>query len=384
MNSNALTEREELSSSENSPLVDYALKGLELCWLPKHGRWSHIYHLDYRKPPNESLPKSDVFYTLNVLLGLARVRRVPASIDLSAIFHRNAADLVTLPVSKYAFGVALWAAAELRFDLPSEVLRHIDVMLSDRKNWWSYRAQDLGMIAVGVSAQAKLDPIKWSHIAAQLFAFLVERYLSRSGLFYDAAFGPRRRFASFASQTYLTLACYAYGELAGDTRAIEIANTCTRKIIARQGPNGEWPWFFDATSGRVVDFYEIYSVHQCGMAPAFLEHAERHGVAEARGAMIKGFNWILGKNQLNIPMLVTDLHMTIRSQVRKGELHTKMRRVLRSFQNSILGRDAALIDPAGLELRQECRSYELGWILWSFGQRLDLPELTHNEIFTTK
>ena len=384
MNSNALTEREELSSSENSPLVDYALKGLELCWLPKHGRWSHIYHLDNRKPPNDSLPKSDVFYTLNVLLGLARVRRVPASIDLSAIFHRNAADLVTLPVSKYAFGVALWAAAELRFDLPSQVLCHIDVMLSDRKNWWSYRAQDLGMIAVGVSAQAKLDPIKWSPVAAQLFAFLVERYLSRSGLFYDAAFGPRRRFASFASQTYLTLACYAYGELAGDTRAIEIANTCTRKIIARQGPNGEWPWFFDATSGRVVDFYEIYSVHQCGMAPAFLEHAERHGVAEARSAIIKGFNWVLGQNQLKIPMLVTNLHMTIRSQVRKGELHTKMWRVLRPFQNSFLGREAALIDPDGLELRRECRSYELGWILWSFGQRLDLPELTHNEIFTTK
>jgi len=382
MNSNALTAREELPSSENSPLVDYALKGLELCWLPKHGRWSHIYHLDNRKPANESLPESDVFYTLNVLLGLARVRRVPASIDLSAIFHRNAADLVTLPVPKYAFGVALWAAAELRFDLPSQVLHHIDVMLSDRKNWWSFRAQDLGMIAVGVSAQAKLDPIKWSRIAAQLFAFLVERYLSRSGLFYDAAFGPRRRFASFASQTYLTLACYAYGELAGDTRAIEIANTCTRKIIARQGPNGEWPWFFDAASGRVVDFYEIYSVHQCGMAPAFLEHAERHGVSEARSAIIKGFNWVLGHNQLEIPMLVTNLHMTIRSQARKGELHTKMWRALRAFQKFFLSREAVLIDPGGLELRRECRSYELGWILWSFGQRLDLPELTHNKIFT--
>ena len=25
-----------------------------------------------------------------------------------------------------------------------------------------------------------------------------------------------------------------------------------------------------------------------------------------------------------------------------------------------------MIDPADLELRCECRSYELGWILWSF------------------
>src|ERR1019366_2913043 len=43
----------------NSPLIEYALKGLERCWLPEHGRWSHIYHLDGRKDPNESLPQSD-------------------------------------------------------------------------------------------------------------------------------------------------------------------------------------------------------------------------------------------------------------------------------------------------------------------------------------
>ena len=76
--------KRDISLSENSPLVDYALKGLELCWLPEYGRWSHIYHLDNRDQPDKSVPESDVFYTLNVLLGLARVRRVPGSINLSA------------------------------------------------------------------------------------------------------------------------------------------------------------------------------------------------------------------------------------------------------------------------------------------------------------
>ena len=125
------------------------------------------------------------------------------------------------------------------------------------------------------------------------------------------------------TQTYLLLACYAYGELMGDDRAIQIANACTRKLIERQGPNGEWPWFFDAASGRVLDFYEVYSVHQYGMAPAFLMHAEQHGVFEARSAIVRGFNWVLGQNQLGRPMLVPDLHLSIRSQVRKGELRTK-------------------------------------------------------------
>jgi hypothetical protein len=117
------------------------------------------------------------------------------------------------------------------------------------------------------------------------------------------------------------------------------------------------------------------------MAPAFLEYAEQHGVSEARSAIVKGFNWILGQNQLAVPMLVRDLHLTIRSQVRRGELYSKKWRVLRALKNSILGREASLIDPTGLKLRRECRSYELGWILWSFGRRSDLPELTHNEMF---
>ena len=366
----------------NSPLIDYALKGLQLCWLPEHGRWSHIYHLDNRDHPNESVPHSDVFYTLNVLLGLSRVSRPPQSIHLSDTFQRNASFLVRLPVPKYAFGMALWAGAELAQDVPDEIIRRIRAMLSDENNWRSFRAQDLGMILVGVVAQAKLDKKKWAPIAARLFAFLIDRYSSPSDLFYDAPFGLRRRYASFATQTYLMLACYAYGELIEHERAITIANSCARKVIAQQGPNGEWPWFFDAAAGLVVDFYEVYSVHQYGMAPAFLERAEQHGVSGARKALVKGFNWVLGQNQLAIPMLVPSLHLSIRSQVRRGELHTKNWRVLRALGNSLLGHESGLINPKNIEVRRECRSYELGWILWSFGQRADLTELTHNEMFT--
>jgi len=327
------------------------------------------------------MPPSDVFYTLNVLLGMARVRRVPRNVNLAETFERNARQLVALPVSKYAFGVALWASAELKLALPDDLLCHIDGMLSDKDQWRSFRAQDLGMIVVGVAAQARIDRKKWSPIVTDLFEFLLDRYYAPSGLFFDTASGLRRRFASFATQTYLLLACYAYGELMNDDRAIRTANVCTRKLIERQGPNGEWPWFFDAASGRVIDFYEVYSVHQYGMAPAFLEVAERHGVSEARAAIIKGFNWVLGQNQLSTPMLVPDLHLSVRSQVRRGELTTKKWRVLRALGNSMLARDAFLIDPSELELRRECRSYELGWILWSFGQRADLPALTHNSVF---
>jgi hypothetical protein len=369
------------SVQKNSPLVDYALRGLDRCWLPESGRWSYIYHLGPRKQPNESLPPSDVFYTLNVLLGMARVQQVPRHLVLSEIFRRNVGQLQKLPVSKYAFGVALWVSAELDLQIPESVLSHINRNVLQEEAWSSFRAQDLGMILTGVAAQAKHDRFKWAPIATKLFQFLIERYHAVSGLFFDAAFGPRRRFASFATQTYLTLACYAYGELMSDDRAIDIANACTRKLIERQGPQGEWPWFFDAATGQVLDFYEIYSVHQYGMAPAFLERAEQHGVLEAKDAIVRGFNWVLGNNQLGKPMLVPELSLSIRSQVRKGEMRTKNLRVLRALRNTMFGFKAGLVAPSELELRLECRSYELGWILWSFGRRSDLQELTHHEMF---
>lgn len=369
------------SSGSNAPLVDYALKGLDRCWLPEFGRWSHIYHLDSRVQPNESVPHSDVFYSLNVLLGMARVQRVPRHIDVAEIFLRNVGHLPKLPVRDYAFGMALWASAELGLSIPGAVLGHIDNVVLNANRWNSFRAQDLGMILVGVCAQAEKDRAKWSSTATQLFKFLLDRYLAPSGLFFDAASGPRRRFGSFATQTYLLLACYAYGEVMNDERAIRIANAGTSKLIERQGPQGEWPWFFEATSGRVLDFYEVYSVHQYGMAPAFLERAERHGMLEARSAIIRGFNWVLGNNQLGRSMLMPELNLSIRSQVRGGELHSKNWRVLRAVRNAVLGTKASLIEPSQVELRMECRSYELGWILWSFGSRTDLQELTHHAMF---
>jgi len=365
----------------NSPLVNYALKGLERCWLREHGRWSHIYHLDGRDQPNESLPQSDVFYTLNVLLGISRLKEGTHKIDTSAIFERNVLQLLTLPVAKYAFGMALWTAAQLKLDIPANLRRHLKVLLSEPKYWWSFRAQDLGMILIGILAEAKVDRKELYRFAEPLYSFLLGRYHTPSGLFFDSPRGLRRRFASFASQTYLTLACYWYGEFAGSTRAVEIANACTQKLIGLQGPNGEWPWFFDAETGRVLDFYEIYSVHQYGMAPAFLEHAEQHGVRTARDALIKGFHWVLGSNQLGEPMLVPEMHLSLRSHTRKRELHTNKLRMIRAAYNVYFGGIADFIDPVDIQIRRECRSYELGWILWSFGNRADLPQLTHNPVF---
>jgi len=369
------------TAERNSPLINFALRGLDRCWIAGQGRWSHIYHLDGRPEPNESKPESDVFYTLNVLLGLSRVAELPAHVDVRAIFARNCASLTRLPVRSYALGMALWAGAELELELEEPVSRKIEALLSGNAEWERLHAQDIGMLLTGVVAQSRKGRVRWSRYAEPLFRFLRDKHQGGSGLFFDTPRGLRRRFASFATQVYLSIACYQYGEHADDPTAIAIANACVRKLIALQGPRGEWPWFFDAVGGQVLDFYEVYSVHQYGMAPALLEWAERFGEPGAREALIRGFEWVLGANQLGRPMVMPETGLSIRSQIRRGERDSKAPRMARAVANSLLRRSSGLVNPARLDLRLECRSYEFGWILWAFGLRRDLRALTDHAAF---
>jgi hypothetical protein len=366
------------------PLIRYALRGLRNCWLPDHQRWSHIYHLDGRDEPNESVPESDVFYSLNVLLGLSRVSGAEQlGYGIDAVLDRCARQLLMLNVKKYAYGMALWASAALGKDLPDDTDRAIHAFVRERAHWQALRAQDVGMILTGLAARAAAGDDRGRDLLRPLFEHIRARHACPSGLFFEGGGALRRRFATFATQTYLVIAYYAYFEASGDERALDLANACVRKLIALQGPQGEWPWFYHVPSGQVADFYEVYSVHQDGMAPAFLELAERHGVPGARDALRHGFSWILGANQLGETMLRPELGMVVRSHVRRGELDSKLPRMLRSGFAALgwRGRRDAL--PENLVLRLECRSYHLGWILWSFAGRQDLPEITRAPEFAS-
>jgi len=373
-----------INSSQVSPLIQFTIRGLDKCWMPQHGRWSHIYHLDGRKSPNESIPPSDVFYTLNVLLGFSRLAHsgLNHGYELAKIFHENVSLMLKLDVSKYAYGMALWTAAELGLEMEAESLASIRRLIDDRRQWKRFHAQDLGMILIGCVAQARRAPAShWTSTAHDLFRFLLQSYTCPGGLFLDAAAGVRRAFSSFATNTYLTLASYIYGCWSGSKIALALANACALKLIELQGPQGEWPWFFYSPSSLVVDFYEVYSVHQMGMAPAFLEYAEQHGVSGAMESLVRGFKWILGQNQMGHSMLRKSDSLVCRSQIRKERIGNREKRILRATFNAITRRSAELIDPSKLQLRLECRSYELGWILWSFGGRRDLTELQYHEDF---
>ena len=273
-------------------------------------------------------------------------------------------------------------AAELEFDIPLRTLSDIQSLIADREGWMKFRAQDLAMILIGCVEQAKRNMPELGPVAKDLFAHLDQNYSCESCLFFDESTGLRRRFSSFATNSYLTLACYIYGEWCGDRRALDLANRCTRKLISLQGPQGEWPWFFYTPAGRVVDFYEVYSVHQDGMAPSFLEHAEKHGVAFAREAMQKGFMWIYGENQLAPVHAMAKGRADLPVACPQGRMADKGKRIMRAMTHACAGLGGNLAAPTGAGASPGGPKPHLGWVLWSFGHRDDLPAITHNPMLS--
>jgi hypothetical protein len=370
------------SVNDQTPLNAYGLAGLRRCWMPEHGMWSHKYHLDGRHPENESVPHSDVYYSLNVLLGLSTVRAAWGGepYDVPALFQSLCNILPTRPVRNGAWGMALWAGAELDMAAPGLVADRLRPLAADAEPAAGWTAQDLGLSVSGVAAQAQRDP-SWRPLADALFRLLYERFRGPGALVRDSSRGGRRHFATFASQVYAALAFYHYGELTGDDRALAAANAISAKLIALQGPLGEWPWFYMPGGDRVLDAYEVYSVHQHGMAPAFLHHSVKHGVPGAREAIVRGYEWIFGTNQMRQSMLLPALSLIYRSQARRGFQGRRIGRVLRSALVAATGLSPWTSDPASLRLTQEMRSYEFGWLLWSFGNRTDYPAFTQHRAF---
>jgi hypothetical protein len=373
------------TTTPESRLISYASAGLRRCWIPDLGRYSFRYRFDVsQRQANESVAEGEAFYTLNVLLGLSRLPTAHRFeyLDSKDVYNGCCAALGSPGTRPYSLGMALWAGALLGIEPPSMLLDRVNAILASARRLLRCTAQDIGMLLSGASAMALASGGHWRRAAETLAFHLAKNYRDPSThIFYNAGLGYRRRFASFASQVYPILSLYQFGEALAQQWAIRLADEGASQMIRLQGPRGEWGWFYYVPQARTVDFYEVYSVHQHGMAPAFLHHAVAHGVPGAREALVKGFLWLFGDNEIGASMLRPNERMFYRSQVRAGELGSTLPRVRRSIVNAGLGRSDTAGNHRGLVLRQECRSYELGWILWSFGDRSDYPELTERREF---
>jgi hypothetical protein len=303
-------------------------------------------------------------YTLMARIALAKAEAGGAvhAIDVGAA-DRALAERLVDDLVPGDLGLYLWADAVTRQGRADALLARLDASLDRAGDLSRLEGQELGWIAQGLALQTAAGD---SPRARNLLARAVDVLLANqtpSGLLAHWRRGRiRLRFPNFATEIYGVLALATVAKLDLDGRAAAAASRAADTLLSLQLEDGGWPWIYDTQTGRVVERYELYSVHQHAMAPmGLLQLYEVTGDERYLKAARRGVAWIFGRNELGRSMVDPE----------RGVIYRSVRR-RRPFDRLLLYGNtagAALVGSARagrgrlVELNATCRPYELAWLI---------------------
>jgi len=179
----------------------------------------------------------------------------------------------------------------------------------------------------------------------------------------------RGHIGSFADQVYPIYAMVQFSRVYQIEEASQAALKCARAICRMQGPEGQWWWHYNSVSGKVVEHYPVFSVHQDGMAPMALTALQNACGTDFRGPIEKGLGWIYGANELQQDLTDESENLIWRC------VGQRRFDVYRGYLSAALGRNRGIA--RDLQVLYECRPYHLGWLLYAFaGTQVNSGHLT--------
>lgn len=315
-------------------------------------------------------------YTLMVLLGLLKAEEAGLAhgLDLGAIDAAVQRELGSTRLTTGDLGLYLWADARAGAGRGDDLLVRLEPRLAGAA---ACEGMEIGWLVTGLALQAAAGARRAERLLRIALDRLVENQ-SPSGLFFQHGRRDfRRRFPNFATQIYGVLALAETARLGLDHRAAAAARLAADRLLALQLPDGGWPWLLDARTGRVVERYEVYSVHQDAMAPmGLLALSEATGDARYARAALAGVPWLEGRNELTASFVLEEERMIYRS-IRRRRPFDRFWLYANTVSAAACGRARA---GGGrlLELNPTDRPYHLGWILEAWCGR---EEVTDSDAF---
>lgn len=374
-----------------SDLVQLASDVLREMYDPDSGQFSETTSVVDGSYVNCFSVDPGVRYTANCLLGLARAAAAGSrSWDVGCAFDAFLARSGHLVVNPGDEALLLWALTEAGHDdagrwAARAVARTDDVLLGPK----TLPLQEMCWMLSGLSRCASVAG--GTDAARSLFDTLRTSYADEeSGFPLQSPRGWRSTLVSFGGVTYFLRALWDYFDVTGDGHALDLFRALAGRVIAQQASYGEWPWLYDARSGRAVERYQVYSVHQEAMSMLFLLPAVALGLPGADAAVRKSYRWVLGDNELGRPLWRAEpflVYRSIRRAVPWSGPAAGSTRHLRHLMDrgSNLAHAAtriALRQPAtparqgAVEINPECRSYEMGWTVYVWAGVKGFEEFT--------
>jgi len=307
-------------------------------------------------------------YTAMVLIGLSRAE--PAGLehglDRRRIETTLWAHLDSSELSVGDLGLLLWLDARTESGRGEEILGRLRAALPGAGGLGALEGMELGWIATGLALQVAAAGAPGAEaLLHDALRELLDVRQASGGLFYHHGLpSSRRRFPNFATQIYGVLALTTAADL--DARALAGARLAADRLIALQLPDGGWPWLFDAEHGRVVEPYEVYSVHQDAMAPmALLALYEATGEERYRRAVARGLDWLWGENDLGVSMIESGF---VRRSIRRRRPLDRVA-LYANTAGAMLGGRRVVGANGTREVNASDRPYHLGWVLEAWAGR---------------
>ena len=178
----------------------------------------------------------------------------------------------------------------------------------------------------------------------------------------------RAHVGCFADQVYPIQSLAYFGMKFSDQPAIEASRGCGKKICEVMGRDGQWWWHYDVRTGRVVEGYPVYAVHQDAMAPMCLFAAQEASGENFDAAVELGLRWLVRSPEIGGASLIDTDNGIIWRKVCRREPN----KLTRAMQSAASWVHSSLRAPGvnGLfpptEIDWESRPYHMGWLLHAF------------------
>jgi hypothetical protein len=183
--------------------------------------------------------------------------------------------------------------------------------------------------------------------------------------------GLRGHVSCFADLVYPIQALALHARAANDAASRDIALRCAERLCRLQGPQGQWWWHYDYRTGRVIEPFPVYAIHQDAMGPMALFDCAEACEANFDAAAERGLGWLFQAPELGGKSLIDEPADLIWRKVARRE-PAKLARTLQAAASRahpawrVPGLDG-LLPPGAVDF--EDRPYHLGWLLHAWPGR---------------
>jgi len=318
-------------------------------------------------------------YTAIALLGLAGETEETATGVLGGQSPREVCEgLIQRPQETGDLGevaLTLWAARVLQHPRAGAAL---DRLRSMRPAEGRYPTVEVAWALSALTAQngEVADAAEAKGIAGRLLA----SFRPETALFPHWPAGARglsfrSHVSCFADLVYPIQALSRYYRATRCSEALEAARACARRMCELQGLDGQWWWHYDVRTGRVIERYPVYAVHQHSMAPMALFALQEACGTDHTDAMVKSLKWLASTPEIGGSLIDTQAGVIWRKVARREPFKVSRRtqahasRVNPSWR--VPGFDWAF---PPVQIDHETRPYCMGWILFAWPAAMDRHE----------